>query len=148
MTDYGRRIVVDAGFETVVSETSRAIHEEGLQVLARIDVRSHFWRDLGREFRQYLLIDAWSPDLAFEAMHHDLDAGAPLKVTFAIYELADGETAVVATEPLAPLSSDLEFRREIPALAAIGDREADRTARVLERVQRAHLPRGSTAQTA
>ena len=37
MNDQGRRIVVDRGFEAIVAETGRAIREEGLQVIARID---------------------------------------------------------------------------------------------------------------
>lgn len=135
MNDYGRRIVVDLGFEAAVGEVSRAIREEGLHVIARIDVRDHFWRDLGRDFRHYFLLEAWSPDLAVEALRHNLDVGAILPTTFAIYELADGETAVVATEPLSPIASEPEWRRNAPALAAIADRESERIARVLARVQ-------------
>src|SRR5574342_1276655 len=44
MNDYGRRIVIDMDFEAAVGAVSRAIREEGLQTLARIDVRDHFWR--------------------------------------------------------------------------------------------------------
>jgi uncharacterized protein (DUF302 family) len=137
MADYGRRIVVDSAFETVACETNRAIREEGLHTIARIDLRTHFWQELGHDFRQYLLIDAWSPELAFSALQHDLDAAAMLPARFAVYELADGETAIVATEPLAPLANDFESRRDAPELAAIADREAERVARVLDRVQRA-----------
>lgn len=135
MTDYGRRIVVDAGFDVVVAETIRAIRTEGLQMIDRFDVRSHIVRALGHDFRQYLLIQAWSPECAFETLQHDLDLAAVLATTFAIYELADGETAVVATEPLGPVVSDAEFRREQPAIASIAAAEADRVARVLTRVR-------------
>lgn len=135
--DYGRRIVLDMGFEPVVGEASRAIRQEGLHIIARIDVRDHFWRDLGRDFRQYFLIDAWSPELALDALRHNLDAGTILPTTFAIYELADGQTAVVAKEPLSPIAAEPEWRLDVPALAAIADRESERVARVLARLQRA-----------
>lgn len=137
MTDYGRRIVVDLAFETAVGDTSRAIREEGLQVIARVDVRDHFKRDLGHDFRQYVLLEAWSPELAAEALQRNLDAGTLLHTSFAIYELADGETAVVAAEPFSPLAAEPEWRREAPELATIADEEGQRVARVLDRLQRA-----------
>jgi uncharacterized protein (DUF302 family) len=135
MNDYGRRIVVDLGFDAVVGELGRAISEEGLQTIARIDVRDRFGRDLARDFRHYVLIEAWSPELALEALRHNLDIGTILPTTFAVYELPDGETAVVAKRSLSPVADDSEWRRDAPALAAIGDLETDRVARVLERLQ-------------
>jgi uncharacterized protein (DUF302 family) len=97
--DAGRCIVVDMDFEAAVAEVSRAIRDEGLQALARIDVRDEFWRDLRKDFRRYYLIEAMAPELAFETLRGDLDAGVALPMIFAVYELADGETAVVAKEP-------------------------------------------------
>jgi uncharacterized protein (DUF302 family) len=130
MSDYGRRIVVDLEFETAVSDTSRLIRQEGLKIIARIDVRDHFWRDRSHDFRRYLLIDAWSSTLAVEALRHNLDVGPILPITFAIYELADGESVVVAKEPLVPYASNAAWRRDFPELAAMADEEAERVARV------------------
>lgn len=134
MSNYGRRLVVDTDFETTVGDVCRAIREEGLQALARMDVREHFWRHLSRTFRQYVLIEAWSPDLAFEALRHDLDVGTLLPTTFAVYELAGGQTVIVATEPMAPAAEQGGWRQQAPALAAIADCERERIARVLERL--------------
>jgi uncharacterized protein (DUF302 family) len=137
MIDYGRRIVIDAEFETALGAVCRALREEGLHTLARVDVREHFWRELSRDFRHYMLIDAWSPDLAFEALRHDLEAGTILPTTFAVYELSDGETAVVANEPVSPQADETGLREQAPALADIADLERERVARVLERLQQA-----------
>jgi uncharacterized protein (DUF302 family) len=130
MTEYGRRIVVDLGFEAALGATASAIAQQGLQIIARIDVRDHFWRDAGHDFRQYFLMDAWSSELAIEALRRDLDIGAILPTTFGVYELADGETAVVAREPLLPLTMTADWRRQEPALAALADLETERVARV------------------
>jgi uncharacterized protein (DUF302 family) len=136
MSDYGRRIVVDLDFETAVCDVSRAIRDEGLQTLARIDVRDRFWRDLAHDFRQYVLIEAWSPDLALEALRANLDLGTLLPTAFAVYALTDGETAVVVKEPLAPAADEPEWRRRFPELAAIADQESARAGRVLEAMRR------------
>jgi uncharacterized protein (DUF302 family) len=130
MSDYGRRIVVDLEFEAAVGETTRLIREEGLEIIARIDIQDHFRRDLSHDFRRYVLIEAWSSNLAVEALRHNLDVGPVLPITIAIYELADGESAVVAKEPLAPYASNAGWRQDFPELATMADEEAERMARV------------------
>jgi uncharacterized protein (DUF302 family) len=135
MNVYGQRIVINSGFETVLGEVSHALREEGLHAIARIDVRDHFWRDLGRRFGRYFLIEAWSPELALEALRHDLGIGTILPAILAIYEVADGQTAVVAREPLSALSEDPERSRETPDLATIVDLEHARMARVIARLR-------------
>ena len=130
MSDFGRRIVVDLEFETAVDETSRLIRQEGLKIIARVDLRDHIRRDLSRDFRRYVLIDAWSSTLAVEALRHNLDIGPILPITFSIYELADGESVVVGKEPLVPYASNAAWRRDFPELAAMADEEAEHVARV------------------
>jgi uncharacterized protein (DUF302 family) len=102
--DYGRRIVVDLRFEAALGEANRAIRDEGLFVLTRFDVRDHFLRDQRHMFRQYEILEVWSPDLAFEALSHHLDAGIIFPTRIVLYELADGETAMLVSEPLAPMA--------------------------------------------
>ena len=133
--DYGRRIVVDLEFEAAVGEVNRALREEGLCALAQIDVRNHFSRDPGHLFRQYLIIEAWSPDLAVKTLDRHLDAGLMLPTRIVLYELADGETAVLTSEPLSPLASHARWREDFPGLADIADAESERLARVLEGLQ-------------
>ena len=136
MSDYGRKIVIDLAFEDTLGEVSRAIREEGLHTLARIDVREHFHSDLAHELRQYMLVQAWYPQAAIETVQRDLDAAAFLPATFAVYELADGETAVLATEPFGQVASDSGWRQDVSPLAALADRESTRVARVLARLER------------
>jgi len=145
MTEYGRRIVVDLDFEATVGETARALRDEGMQTIARIEVRDHFRRELGHDFRGYCVVDVWSPRLAFAALVHDLDAGPILPTRVAIYELADGETAVVAAEPLAPMMTDPDWQREAPELAMLAREESRRIARVLQRLQHAGTAVASVA---
>jgi len=146
MRDYDRRLVIDADFESTVGVVCRAIRNERLQVLARTDVREHFWRHLSHDFRQYALIEAWSPDSAFDALQRDLDVSTVFPTRFAVYELADGQTVVVATAPMAPLADEVAWREQVPALAATADRERERIARVLERLQ--HATRQEPVQSA
>jgi len=133
MMTYNRRIVLDSDFETAVGDLSRALRDEGMQIVARVDVRDHFWRN-GHDFRRYLLLEAWSPDLAFDALRQTLDAGPMLTTTLAVYELGDGETVVSTRESLAPFADDTAWRQDAPALAIVADLERERIGRVMGRV--------------
>ncbi len=123
MTTYGRRLVVDADFERALIETMRAVQLEGLDILTRLDLREHLKRHAHHECRRYVLLQVASPDLMLRALQTDIEAGPFLPVTIGVYELADGETAVEATQPFAPVLADTRWRDERPALAALADTE-------------------------
>jgi len=136
MSDYGRRIVVDLPFEEAIAALRRAVREQGLEVIARVDVRDRFRRELAHDFRRYFLFEVWSPELALEALRQDLDAGTILPTALVVYELADGETAIGAREPLFPVAAHAGWRQHAPALAAMADHEAERVARVFATLTR------------
>jgi hypothetical protein len=69
--------------------------------------------------------------VAFDALRLTLDAGPLLTTTLAIYELADGQTAIATRESLAPVADDPAWRRQSPALAALADRERERISRAI-----------------
>lgn len=136
MQIHSRHIVIDADFDRVLVGILKAFQDEGLEIVARIDVREHFKRMLGRDFRRHVMFEVWSPDLALNAIRQDLELGTFVLTRFVIYELADGETTVAATEGLSPLVADAAYRREHPGLAALADRERERATHVLARLQR------------
>jgi len=136
MDDYGRRVVLDVPFELAVAETSQVLRAEGFDLVGRLDVRDYLERTLRHECRQYVLLEALAPELTLQALQHDPAIGPLLPVMIGIYELADGETAVVASPPLAPVLSDFGWRAATPALPTIGDRASEQLARALDRLQR------------
>jgi uncharacterized protein (DUF302 family) len=98
MVDEGRRVLLDLPFEASLGATTRAIQAEGLQVIARIDVRDRFWDSIRSDFRRYYLLDAWAPDEALELLRTTPDEGPMLPTRFAVFQLTDGETAIVADD--------------------------------------------------
>jgi uncharacterized protein (DUF302 family) len=137
MSDYGRRIVVDAGFDRVVGTLNIAMRAEGLQPLAQVDVRDHFAREQSHDFRRYVLVQGWSPEVAMEALRQNLDAGTMLAAVFVVYELGDGETVVVGNPPLAAFADDYQWQRLFPTLASLAHSETQRVARVMDRIETA-----------
>jgi uncharacterized protein (DUF302 family) len=137
MADYGRRLIVDADFDRTLIETMRAVQLEGLDIITRFDLREHLQRHVHHECRRYVLLQVASPDLMLRALQTDIESGPFLPMTLGVYELADGETVVEATEPFAPVISDAGWRRAAPDLAALADRESAQLARALARMQAA-----------
>ena len=140
---HSTHLVVDEDFDRVLVDVLKAFQDEGLEVASRVDVREHFKRTLGREFRRYLVFDVWAPDLAMNAIRQDLEIGTFIMTRFVIYELADGETVVAATEGLSRLVEECSL--EHPGLAALADRERQRAAAVLSRLGK---PRSSQMPSA
>lgn len=134
MRDYGRRLVIDTDFDRTLAEAAIALEREGLTVITRFDVKDHLQRLLHHDCRRYVLLQVASPDLMLRALQADVESGPFLPATVAVYELADGESAVEAVEPFAPMITDRAWRRACPALAAIADRESEQIARALSRV--------------
>lgn len=146
MTDYGRRLIVDADFDRTLIETMRAIQVEGLDILTRLDVREHLKRHANHECRRYVMLQVASPELLLRALQTDIESGPYLPMTLAVYELADGETAVEAVEPFAPVISDVAWRRRAPELAALADKESGQLAKALGRIQ--HVAAGRSSPVA
>ncbi|OFV91852.1 MAG: hypothetical protein A3G76_13440 [Acidobacteria bacterium RIFCSPLOWO2_12_FULL_65_11] len=136
MSDYGRRLVVNLSFDRALEETIHALRDEGFDIASRIDVRDYCKVVLGHDFRRYVLIEALPARLTLRALLQDLDVGTILPATAAVYELADGETAVVVAEPFAPVLEEQTWRESAPELAALADEESDALARALARLQR------------
>jgi uncharacterized protein (DUF302 family) len=96
--EEGSRVVLDLPFEVALGATTRAIQAEGLEVIARVDVRTRFWDSLRSDFRRYYLLEAWASDEALELLRASPDRGATLPTRFAVFQLVDGQTAIVASD--------------------------------------------------
>jgi uncharacterized protein (DUF302 family) len=141
--DYGRRLVLDMPFDRGVAATIDALHNAGFDVVARIDVRHELRRVLNHDFRRYILLIVSTPQSMFDVLMQDLAAGTVLPITIAVYELADGETVVVAAAPFEGLSENHAWCEACPALAELAAGETERLARALEELDhRATSTRG------
>jgi uncharacterized protein (DUF302 family) len=135
MDDCCRRLILDIPFAQTVARTWEAFRAEGFDLVSTLDVRNYLARSAHHECRRYLLLTALLPQLTLDALQHGPEFGAILPTLIAIYELPDGETAIAASPALASVMSDLGWRAETPAMAAIADRAAERLAHALDRLQ-------------
>jgi hypothetical protein len=75
MSEYGRRQIVDAGFDKTLLETMRAVQLEGLDILTRFDLREHVQRQVHHDCRRYVLLQVASSDLLLRAIQTDIESG-------------------------------------------------------------------------
>lgn len=141
--DYRRRVVMPMEFDRAMNEMRQALAAEGMETIARTDIRDHFRHTLCHDYhdlRRCELLEAWSPYPALDAYQRNPDAEALLPATFVISELANGETAVTASEPLSWLLWDTASRQNAPGLARFAADQEAHVAHVMTRLQPAATP--------
>lgn len=90
---------VDDDFDAVVEKTITALEDEEFGVLCDIDVQATFAEKIDEEFRQYRILGACNPQLAFEGLQDEIELGALLPCNLIVYETDDGGVTVSAVDP-------------------------------------------------
>jgi uncharacterized protein (DUF302 family) len=145
--DFGRRIVLDTSFEDGLVATTDALLHAGFQIAARVDVREELRRTLHHDCRRYTLLVVYAPETMLNVLRLDLAAGTALPVTVAVYELIDGEVAVIFPPPFEALSNDRNWRKAQPALAQCADDEASRLMEAVDHLTQTIRRQGSHEPT-
>lgn len=96
---YSIQTSVDAGFDETVDATIDALGDEGFGVLSDIDVQATLEQKIGEEFRNYRILGACIPALAFEALSAEIELGTLLPCNVVVYETDDGTVVVSAVDP-------------------------------------------------
>jgi uncharacterized protein (DUF302 family) len=111
-----------------------ALAREGFGVVSRIDLSSTLARKLGVEIREYVILGACDPHLAYRALEEEIGIGLLLPCNACIREERGG-SVISILNPYALM----EIVRN-PALEALFHDAARRVRRVLEHVETAAAP--------
>ena len=125
--NYTKQTQVSGTFDEVVEQTINALEGEGFGVLCDIDVQATFAEKLDKEFRQYRILGACNPQLAYQGLEEEIELGALLPCNVIVYETDDGTIVVSAVDP-----GQLVGITENPGLDSISEDVSDRFERVLE----------------
>lgn len=104
MTPYAFGKTVDMPYVEAEKRVREELAKEGFGVLTEIDVKKKFAEKLQKEFRDYIILGACNPPLAYEALSRESNLGTLLPCNVVVYTQDDGKTAIMAMDPVAALS--------------------------------------------
>ena len=90
------------GFDEAIQKTTDALKNNGFGIITEIDVKKTFKEKLGVEFRNYRILGACNPKLAYEALQLEDKVGTMLPCNVVVHEIAQGRTEVAAIDPKLP----------------------------------------------
>jgi len=97
--------VLPLGFDQAVERTTKALAEAGFGIITEIDVRNTLKKKLNVDFRNYRILGACNPALAYEALQIEDKVGTMLPCNVVVQELDGGRTEVAAVDPVASMQA-------------------------------------------
>ena len=102
---YGFSKTVDLPYEAAVEKARVALKEEGFGVLCEIDIKEKLKEKLGVDFRNYVILGACNPPLAYQTLKEEIGIGLLLPCNVVVYETDEGGKSVVAAIDAATMLS-------------------------------------------
>ena len=99
---FGKTVAMD--FSAAVDKVTQELAKEGFGIISEIDMKQKFHEKLHKEFRNYVILGACNPGLAYQAFGVELNIGTLLPCNVALYSLSEGRTVVMIMDPVAALS--------------------------------------------
>ena len=96
---------VAMSFKDAVAETKRALKRHHLVILAEIDLCNAIRTDLAVDFRPYLILSAYSPQLARQAVEADDKIGSILLCNLVVQQNMNGRVEISAVDPAATIGT-------------------------------------------
>jgi uncharacterized protein (DUF302 family) len=102
---YGFSKVVNVPYGEAVEKTRAALMAEGFGVLCEIDIKEKLKEKLGVDFRDYVILGACNPPLAYKTLQQEIDIGLLLPCNVIVYQADEpGKSIVAAIDARAMLS--------------------------------------------
>jgi uncharacterized protein (DUF302 family) len=107
---------LDLPFDEAVERVTAALQREGFGILTEIDVKQTLKTKLDLDFRNYRILGACNPPLAYKALQAEDKIGTMLPCNVIVQDRSGGGVEVSAVDPMASMQAI-----ENPALAAIAE---------------------------
>lgn len=104
MTYYFSKTLLQ-DFDEAVRHTVEALKTEGFGIITEIDLKETLKKKIGAEFRNYRILGACNPHLAFEALKIEDKVGTMLPCNVIVQEVEKGKTEVAAIDPVASMQA-------------------------------------------
>lgn len=96
---------VKGTFEKTIYRVTEELKKEGFGIITEVDLREKFKEKLNIDFRNYTILGACNPKLAYEAVQQEDKIGIMLPCNVLIQEHENGEVEVSAINPMASIGA-------------------------------------------
>ena len=103
-TPYAFGMTLALPFAEAVAKVQQELQKEGFGVISDIDLKQKFKDKLHKEFRNYQILGACNPGLAYQAFGVEINIGTLLPCNVAVYSISEARTVVMIMDPVAALS--------------------------------------------
>lgn len=91
---------VNTKFDETIIQVTEELKKQGFGVITEIDLKSKFAEKLNKSFRNYKILGACNPKLAYEAIQKESRIGVMLPCNIVVQEYEDGKVEVSAIDPI------------------------------------------------
>jgi len=96
---------LEGHFDDVIRRTTEALKDEGFGIITDIDIKDTLHRKLAVDFRNYRILGACDPNLAYEALRVEDKVGTMLPCNVVVQEVGENSIEVAAIDPVASMSA-------------------------------------------
>lgn len=123
---YGHTRTLNLPFQAAITEVTDKLKADGFGVLCQIDIREKLKEKLGVDFRNYVILGACNPPLAYQALREEIGLGLLLPCNVIVYE--DDNKSVVSAIDAAKMLAVVGN----PQLAAVAKQVNEKLRRVMD----------------
>ncbi|WP_018613987.1 DUF302 domain-containing protein [Segetibacter koreensis] len=91
---------MDGTFDEVIKKVTEELKKEGFEIISEIDLKDKFKEKLNVDFRNYKILGACNPALAYKAIEQEDKIGTMLPCNILVQEHETGGVEVSAINPL------------------------------------------------
>src|SRR6185503_13591589 len=117
-SNYGFSRTVDLPYEDAVEKARAALKAEGFGVLCEIDIKEKLKEKLGIDFRNYVILGACNPPLAYKTLQQEINIGLLLPCNVIVYDADQAGKSVVAAIDARAMLSVVGDNASLDAVAA------------------------------
>ena len=125
---YGFSKITDYSFEQAIEKVTEELKKEGFGVLTSIDVKETLKNKIDVDFKQYTILGACNPKLAYGALQVEEELGLLLPCNVIVYA-KNGKTVVSIFDPKV-----MTMVIENPEMKPVAEEVKSKLQRVLEAV--------------
>ena len=97
--------ILPVSFDEAVRRATDTLKTEGFGIITEIDVQQTLKAKLGVDFRNYRILGACNPRLAYEALQLEDKIGTMLPCNVVIQEIDNALTEIAAIDPVASMQA-------------------------------------------